>query len=331
MSSYRKENASARDPWSERLSVILTPLICEGIQSIFNKALKQCEDLKEPNEYLKTFQQLLSSVINWSMAIVHEEVKRIEEKSSCNYLSEMVTGICISRVRSLSNGRAGKRQKNVTLSLPSLDLFIHKTYINVARSIYKRAFLFEQNLPAIQKQRNDRDLENLISKVIYDTVWDFIPEKELLRAILSDDTDHVEEITYEDVEPTTGGAQNNANSTFSVTKRKHDDVAEEEDDFENNSVKHTKSAVGTTTVTKEPEVYTPAPMPALYQPPAPTPTTTPSFPEQTATAPEMEAPTTPTPLTVTKADENLEEFVPMPEPQMADETDDELVLDLEEI
>lgn len=198
MSDQYKE--LARDQWSERLSAIMTPYLCEGIKSIFNKALRVCEEENEPNEYLKTFQKLLANVSAWSPTIVREEVARIEEKSGCTYLSEMVTGICVSRVRMLSNGRAGPRQKGVTISVPPLDLFVHKVYINIARKIYMHTFLFEQNISPIQKQKNDRNMDRLVAQCVYETVWDFIPEKELLRALLSEDQDHVEEITYETIE-----------------------------------------------------------------------------------------------------------------------------------
>lgn len=196
MSRHQTDNA--RNQWSHRLSVILTPLMCDGIQSIFNKALRTCEEKKEVNEYLQTFQRMLESVKNWSAVVVRDEVARIEAASGCSFLGDMVTGICVSRVRSLSSGRAGGRQKAVSVSVPSLDVFVHAAYINIARAVFKRPYLFEQNIPSIQKSRNDRELDNLVAQMIQDTVWEFIPEQELLRAILSEDKDCIEEITYED-------------------------------------------------------------------------------------------------------------------------------------
>ena len=35
-----------------------------------------------------------------------------------------------------------------------LDEFIHKTYINVARKIYKNVYLFEINIQPLQVQKN---------------------------------------------------------------------------------------------------------------------------------------------------------------------------------
>lgn len=49
----------SKNEWASRLVNILTPLIQEGIRSIFDEAVKLCVGNKEQDKYLMTFQNLL--------------------------------------------------------------------------------------------------------------------------------------------------------------------------------------------------------------------------------------------------------------------------------
>ena len=68
----------ARNEWCSRLISIFTPLVNEGIKSIFNEAYKLCVENDEENKYLMTFQNLLNNVPKWSQQTVDEERRRIE-------------------------------------------------------------------------------------------------------------------------------------------------------------------------------------------------------------------------------------------------------------
>ena len=48
--------SEAKNEYSSRLVTILTPLVIEGIRSIFNEACQLCEDNDEEEKYLMTFQ-----------------------------------------------------------------------------------------------------------------------------------------------------------------------------------------------------------------------------------------------------------------------------------
>jgi len=60
----------SRNEWCSRLVNIFTPLVIEGIRSIFNESLKLCLDNDEVNKYLMTFQNLLSRVPKWNNEII---------------------------------------------------------------------------------------------------------------------------------------------------------------------------------------------------------------------------------------------------------------------
>ena len=66
----------SRNEWCGRLVTLLTPLVTEGIQSIFNQAWKMCEESSETSKYLMTFQNLLARIPKWNSVILEEECKK---------------------------------------------------------------------------------------------------------------------------------------------------------------------------------------------------------------------------------------------------------------
>ena len=51
----------SKNEWCIRLINVLTPTISAGIRSIFDEALELCQQNKEEDQYLLTFQTFLSS------------------------------------------------------------------------------------------------------------------------------------------------------------------------------------------------------------------------------------------------------------------------------
>jgi hypothetical protein len=115
--------------------------------------------------------------------------------------------------------RVGQKQKKVDIKVPKLDDFVHKTYINVARKVYKNVYLFETNIPPLQVQRHYRELEIIVREGILNTLRESIPVEAILKAYMDEtvEEDVIEEIKEQIIEdePPVGGnnfAENNANS-----------------------------------------------------------------------------------------------------------------------
>lgn len=143
----------SKNEWCSRLISIFTPLVAEGVKSIFNEAWKMCVDNDEVSKYLMTFQNLLSRVPKWNSVIIEEERKRIIERSGCNYLEDLITCVHIIQLKVLTSIRVGNKQKKIDISIPKLDHFIHKIYIHVARKVYMNVYLFEKNINPLQMQK----------------------------------------------------------------------------------------------------------------------------------------------------------------------------------
>ncbi len=190
----------ARNEWCARLISIFTPLVNEGVKSIFNEAWKLCLDNDEANKYLMTFQNLLSRVPKWNNTIVEEERKRIIERSGCNYLEDLITCVHIIQLKVLTCIRVGNKQKKIDISIPKLDSFIHKVYINVARKVYMNVYLFEKNITPLQIQKNNRELETIIQECILNAIRESIPTEAIIRAYMDESVEEEEEVIIENIE-----------------------------------------------------------------------------------------------------------------------------------
>jgi hypothetical protein len=88
----------------------------------------------------------------------------------------------------------GQKQKKVDIDVPSVDDFIHKVYINVARKIYTNIYLFEKNIAPLQVQKHNRELEMIIKECIMNSVRESIPVETILRAYMDETDEHDVEV-----------------------------------------------------------------------------------------------------------------------------------------
>ena len=146
-----------------------------------------------------TFQNLLSRIPKWNNEIIEDERKRIIERSGCNYLEDLITCVHIIQLKVLTCIRVGNKQKKIDISIPKLDSFIHKVYINVARKVYSNVYLFDKNISPLQLQKNNRELESIIQECILISIRESIPTEAIIRAYMDESVEQEEEVIIEDV------------------------------------------------------------------------------------------------------------------------------------
>ena len=192
----------SKNEWGSRLVTILTPLIIDGYKSILDESIKLCKENGEMDKYLMTFQNLISRIPKWNAQIIETERKRICDKSGCSYLEDLVTCVHIIQLKILTAMRVGQKQKKIDINIPKLDDFIHKTYINVARKIYKNVYLFETNIAPLSVQKHYRELEIIVQECILNTLRESIPVESILKAYMDEtvEEDVIEEIKEQIIE-----------------------------------------------------------------------------------------------------------------------------------
>ncbi len=222
---------ASRDEWCARLVSILTPLIIEGIQSIFNEAWKLVNDNDEVGKYLMTFQNFLCRVPKWNATTIEEERKRIIERSGCGYIEDLITCVHIIQLKTLTCIRVGNKQKKIDITVPKLDLFIHKVYIHFARKVYKNVYLFERGITPLVQQKNMRELEVLAQECILAAIRESIPTEAIIKAYLDESVEQEVEVVIEPVAEDESATTNDTEHPMNE-KEKTDGDANADEPFE---------------------------------------------------------------------------------------------------
>ena len=227
--------SEAKSEYSSRLVTIMTPLMLEGIKSIFNEATKLCLENDEDEKYLMTFQNFLSRVPKWNENIIEEETKRIIKSSRCDYLEDLLTCVHITQLKILTSIRVSQKQKKIDLDIPKLSTFIHKCYIAYARKLYSNVYLFEKDVLPLNYQKNMREAELMCQESILNVIRENMPVEKILRAYIDETVD--EEVIEETIEKTVDEA---------VKKQMEDEAAKVEEEItklEENGVSKTQDTV----------------------------------------------------------------------------------------
>jgi len=111
----------------------------------------------------------------------------------------LITCVHIIQLKVLTCIRVGNKQKKIDISIPKLDSFIHKVYINVARKVYSNVYLFDKNISPLQLQKNNRELESIVQECILISIRESIPTEAIIRAYMDESVEHEEEVIIEDV------------------------------------------------------------------------------------------------------------------------------------
>ena len=221
----------SRDEWCARLVTIFTPLVIDGIKSIFNEAWTMCVASDEPAKYLMTFQTLLCRVPKWNSTIIEDERKRIIERSGCGYLEDLITCVHIIQLQVLTCIRVGNKQKKIDVNIPKLDAFIHRVYINVARKLYTNIYLFERNCAPLLAQKNMRETEVIVQECIMTAIRESIPTESIIRAYMEEAVEQDEEVIVENVDEPKEGDNTEEDNT-AEKKAELDKVLEKHADLE---------------------------------------------------------------------------------------------------
>jgi len=207
----------SRNEYSAMFVSKITPHVLQGIHSIFNEAVTLCKENDEDEKYLMTFQNFLGRVAKWNQDIVERESERIMKNSGCDYLEDLLTCVHVTQLKILTNMRVGQTQKKIEIAIPKLSEFIHKTYIEACRRIYKNVYLYEQGILPLQRQKNMRECELLVKDSILTVIRENMPIEHILRSYLDESVEETadevrqeikeeleevkEEATPEEIEP----------------------------------------------------------------------------------------------------------------------------------
>ena len=81
----------SKNEWGARLLTILTPLVIEGLKSIFDESIKLCRENDEMDKYLMTFQNLITRIPKWNATIIETETQIKIQKGEKSYINLFIS------------------------------------------------------------------------------------------------------------------------------------------------------------------------------------------------------------------------------------------------
>ena len=183
--------AQAKLEYTNQLVDVLYPHMYDGIKSIYDES-KVIHIKKTGVPILFLFRELLEKVPIWNSEIIESECSRIIHNSKCDWIEDLITAVFISHTKILTSIGPSNTFNKINVTIPKTTSFIHKTYVNLARELWKNPYLFNENVPGHEYQRNSKEIENIIKQCVEGTVRQLLPIKEILREHLDTyDSDNI--------------------------------------------------------------------------------------------------------------------------------------------
>lgn len=192
--------SEAKGEYTKQLILFILPVFHRFFMGCLTQATAE-----EPNtkRLLWKFQEILSQIPEWNMDKVQRETQRLTGEIQCDYLEELLTAVFIAHTKVLTAIRIGNKNKRVQITIPKLDHFLHRALSECSRLLWSSAYLFHNDLSAIERQKNHRQIEGLLNDGIQQAIRSLLPVKNILKDYLAEDKedrDDKEEEEEEDKE-----------------------------------------------------------------------------------------------------------------------------------
>jgi hypothetical protein len=172
----------------EHLVGLLVGPVAEGFWSIYDSAKELCDRNNQPDQILRTFQNMLTRIPDWNETTLQTEEERIVKQTKCTYMDDLLMGVFISYM--------------------NLSKFIHELYKQSARKFWQVAYFFKTvGVTAEQQARNRQDIEKMIAECMEQVIRGFLPWEAIAKKYFNEDggpESESESESEEDVEQSKG-------------------------------------------------------------------------------------------------------------------------------
>lgn len=183
----------AKTQLREHLGGLLISPVAEGFWSIYETAKELCKRNEQMDQVLRTFQNMLTKIPEWSGSTLTTEVDRIVKTTKCTYLDDLLMGVFIAYMKSFASlhYRGSSSHVDIDFDRPTMEKFIHELYTHSARQLWQVAYLFKTiGVTSEQQARNRRDIEGHINTSLEYVIRSFLPWQSIAKqfAQAQDDT-----------------------------------------------------------------------------------------------------------------------------------------------
>jgi hypothetical protein len=175
--------SEAKGEYTKQLSLFIVPAFHRFFMELLQQATQEEPQVKRQ---LWKFQELLSQIPEWNLDKVQRETGKIIHDIQCDYLEELVTAVFIAHTKVLTAIRVGNKNKRVQITIPKLDHFIHRALTESSRLLWSSAYLFHNDMSPIEKQKNHRQIEQLLHEGVAQAIRSLLPVKNILKDYLAE-------------------------------------------------------------------------------------------------------------------------------------------------
>lgn len=182
----------AKTQLREHLGGLLISPIAEGFWSIYETAKELCKRNEQMDQVLRTFQNMLTKIPEWSGSTLTTEVERIVKTTKCTYLDDLLMGVFIAYMKSFASLHYRGTSSNVEIDFdsPTMEKFIHQLYIHSARQLWQVAYLFKTiGVSSEQQARNRRDIDTYINTSLEHVIRSFLPWESIAKQFAQSQAD----------------------------------------------------------------------------------------------------------------------------------------------
>jgi hypothetical protein len=181
----------AKNMYLRKLIQILSPEIYSGFKTMYKDVERFCKQ-NELKEVIAYFQKELEKIPSWSRDKLMEETMKIQSKTDCDYLLDIITTLLMVNMKILLDSNT-----TLDLEVPQLYTFIHKCYMLIGAELWSNPDLMENKGSSSERQKNYSFVMKLIHQGITDTIQFYLPMRPILNRYLrnnqslQEDDDHI--------------------------------------------------------------------------------------------------------------------------------------------
>ena len=180
----------------EHLVSLIVPPVSDGFWSIYDSAKEVCERNGQLDQVVRTFQNMLTKIPEWTDATLTTEVERIVKITKCSYMDDLLMGVFISYMRSFAtlHYRGSSSEIKIDFNRPSFAKFVHELYKHSGRKLWQVAYYFKTlGVTSEQQARNRQEIEKVVTDCMEQVIRAFLPWEAIAKKYFADEEEPEDE------------------------------------------------------------------------------------------------------------------------------------------
>jgi hypothetical protein len=180
----------------EHLVSLIVPPVSDGFWSIYDSAKELCERNGQLDQVLRTFQNMLTKIPEWTDATLTTEVERIIKITKCSYMDDLLMGVFISYMRSFASlhYRGSSSEIKIDFNRPSFAKFVHELYKHSGRKLWQVAYYFKTlGVTSEVQARNRQEIEKVVTDCMEQVIRGFLPWEAIAKKYFADEEEPEDE------------------------------------------------------------------------------------------------------------------------------------------